>query len=124
METRDCTECGKSYTPYDGIYGLVCPHCKQGQRTELPSRGQGKCCLSHMDKGNNRMDCPEKHREDNAEVIYLRKLLHDLADKMHAANGRADEAERRFVDLMWRSEEKVKVLDAEIERLNALLSGR
>lgn len=77
---------------------------------ELPSRGQGACCFHYMNAGNTRMDCPAQHREDNAEVIYLRKLLHDTADKMH--------------DLEWRSEEKVKALDAEIERLNALLSGR
>lgn len=67
---------------------------------ELPSRGQGECCFHQMDIGGNRMDCPAKHREDNAEVIYLRKLLHDTADKMRAAEEERDLLKRAMQKLV------------------------
>lgn len=103
--------------------------------SELPKRGEGECCFHNMDIGGNRMDCPAKHREDNAEVMYLRKLLNDVADKFHAAIDRctkADEAEKEYACAIAFLQGKLRGVESrleetlkEIEKLRAeKISGR
>jgi hypothetical protein len=56
-EKRRCTNCRKVYQAHDGIYGLMCPHCRSGQDDracsdpdcmERPHRAGDRGCVSEQ----------------------------------------------------------------------------